>query len=216
MNIDTILKLFIPKDTSFYPLFEENASILVKSSELLKSLLMTDKIEDREAFVIQIKQLENDGDVLTTSIFQHLNKSFITPFDREDIQSLASTLDDVVDYINGVGQRVQLFKPKKFPAEFLALAEIIGKAAQELEASVRGLSHASRNKESILESCARINKLESRADDLYHSGISRLFELEEDTRELIKHKEIIATLEKAVDCAEDVSDVIKTILVKMV
>lgn len=216
MNLDNILKLFIPKDTSFFPLFEKNASLLVKASELLKSLMMTVRPEDREPFIIQIKQLENDGDLLTNELFQHLNKSFITPFDREDIHSLASSLDDVLDYMNGVGQRVQLFKPKVFPAEFLAIAEIICKSCQEIEASVRGLSHAAANKERILESCDRLNKFESRADDLYHSGISRLFELEEDTRELIKHKEIISTLEKAVDSAEDVSDVIKTILVKMV
>ena len=216
MNLDPILKFFVPKDVSFFPMFIRNADLLVKAAELLRSLMMTDKVEDREPLIIQIKQLENDGDVLTHEIFQHLNKSFITPFDREDIQTLASSLDDVLDYMNGVGQRVQLFKPKRFPAEFLAIAEIILRAAQEIDTSVKGMAHAARNKEAILESCVRINKLESRADDLYHSGISRLFEFEEVTRELIKHKEIIATLEKAVDCAEDVSDVIKTILVKMV
>lgn len=216
MNIDTILKLFVPKDTSFNPLFEENAAILVKSAELLKALMQTEKVEDRESFIIRIKQLENDGDILTNNIFQHLNKSFITPFDREDIHSLASSLDDVVDYINGVGQRVHLFKPKTFPPEFLAIADIICKAAVEIENSIRMLSHANKNKDAMLESCVRLNKLESRADELYHSGISRLFDQEMDTRELIKHKEIIATLEKAVDSAEDVSDVVKTILVKMV
>jgi predicted phosphate transport protein (TIGR00153 family) len=216
MNLDPILKLFIPKDVSFFPMFMKNSDLVLKASELLKSLMLTEKLEDREPIIIQIKQLEHDGDVLTHEIFTHLNKSFITPFDREDIQSLASSLDDVLDYINGVGQRVQLFKPKKFPAEFLAIAEIIVKAAQEMDSSVRGMAHASKNKDNILESCVRLNKLENRADELYHSGISRLFEFEEDTRELIKHKEIIATLEKAVDAAEDVSDVIKTILVKMV
>ncbi len=216
MNIDWLLKLFVPKDTSFFPLFEENAAILVKAADHLKSLMLTDKVQDRDAYIIQIKQLENDGDDLTHKIFQHLNNSFITPFDREDIQKLASSLDDVVDYINGVGQRIQLFKPKRFPDEFLAISEIILKAAIEIESSVKMMSHAGKNKEHILESCVQLNKLESRADELYHAGISKLFEHEEDTRELIKHKEIIATLEKAVDMEEDVSDAIKTILVKMV
>ena len=103
MNIDWLLKLFVPKDTSFFPLFEENAAILVKAADHLKALMLTDKVQDRDAYIIQIKQLENDGDDLTHKIFQHLNHSFITPFDREDIQKLASSLDDVVDYINGVG-----------------------------------------------------------------------------------------------------------------
>lgn len=216
MNIDSILKLFIPKDTSFFPMFEENAAILLKVSELLMDLMQTEKIEDREPIIIRIKQLENDGDVLTNNLFQHLNKSFITPFDREDIHELGSSLDDVVDYINGVGQRVHLFKPKMFPVEFQSIADIIHKSAQEIDFSIKALSHASKNKDAILESCVRLNKLESRADDLYHSGTSRLFEMEEETRELIKNREILATLEKAVDSAEDVSDVIKTILVKMV
>ncbi len=215
MNLDPILKLFIPKDVSFFPMFIKNADLLQKAAEQLRSLMLTDKMPEREQFIIKIKEIENDGDVLTHEIFAHLNKSFITPFDREDIQSLANSLDDVIDYINGVGQRVQLFKPKRFPDEFLAIAEIILKAATEIDDS-KGMAHASKNKEKILESCIRLNKLENRADELYHSGISRLFEFEEDTRELIKHKEIIGTLEKAVDAAEDVSDVIKTILVKMV
>jgi len=216
MNIDVLLKLFIPKDVSFYPLFEKQADLIVTTSETLRALMLTTKMEDRDPLIMQIKQLEHDGDQLIHEILQHLNKSFITPFDREDIQSLASTMDDILDYMNGVGQRVHLFKPKKFPAEFLAIAEVILRAAHEIKDSVHGIQHPAKNKDKIFESCSRLNKLENSADELYHSGISRLFEQEEDTRELIKHKEILATLEKAVDMQEDVSDVIKTILVKMV
>ncbi len=216
MNIDPILKLFIPKDVSFFPLFEEQTVILVKAADLLRSLMMTSKIEEREPIIMQIKQIEHDGDIVIHKVLQHLNKSFITPFDREDIHELATSLDDVVDYINGVGQRILLYKPKQFPAEYLAIAEIIQRASLEISESVKGISHAAKNKDHIFESCARLNKMENHADELYHSGISRLFEQEEDTRELMKHKEIIATLEKAVDMQEDVSDVIKTILVKMV
>ena len=215
MNFDYFLKFFVPNDTTFFPLFEEDVKVLVKASELFKTLMDTDDIEQRDPIVKQIKGLELEGDEITHHIYSQLNKSFITPFDREDIQELASSLDDVLDHINGVSQRIRLYKPKVLIPVLKEFSEIIYQAAREIEISVNGLRNAGRNKEKIIQSCINLNTLENKGDDLYHMGISMLFEEEKDTVELIKTKEIIATLEKAVDKAEDVSDVIKTILIKM-
>jgi uncharacterized protein len=215
MNLDSILKYFVPQDHSFFPLFEEDAKVLIKASELLRNLMQTNNLEERDAIIRQIKDVEHEGDDVTHKIFQQLNKSFITPFDREDIQELASTLDDVVDYINGIGQRILVYKPKVYMPVFLEMAEIIYQCAIEVEISILALRHAAKNKEKIIQSCINLNTFENKADELHHIGLSELFEQETDTKELIKKKAILETLEKTVDKAEDVSDAVKTILVKM-
>jgi predicted phosphate transport protein (TIGR00153 family) len=215
MNLDSVLKFFVPKDHSFYPLFEKDAQNLIKTAEMLRLLMATEDPEQQDSFIKQIKELEKIGDDITHTIFDQLNKSFITPFDREDIQQLASNIDDVVDTINGVGQRIRLYKPKTYAPIFAEIAEVIFRTAQEIENSVDLMKDPASNKNKIIESCITINTLENKADDLYHQGISMLFENEKDPFELIKKKEILETLEKAVDKAEDVSDAIKTIMVKL-
>ncbi len=215
MKIDSLLKIFVPKDDSFFPLFEDGAHVLIQSADLLKQLMLTETIDQRAPIIKKIKSMEHQGDEITHKIYQQLNKSFITPFDREDIQELASSLDDVVDYINGTAQRIGLYKLKVIHPDFILFAEIIYDAAKEIEFSLHGLRHSGKNHAKIIQSCINLNTLENRADDLYHDDISQLFENEKDTIELIKTKEIFATLEKSVDMAEDVSDVIKTILIKL-
>jgi predicted phosphate transport protein (TIGR00153 family) len=215
MKLDSLLKFFVPNDTSFFPLFEEDSKILLKATGLLRLLMASETFAQREALSRQIKEVEHEGDDVTHRIYTQLNKSFITPFDREDIQSLASSLDDVLDYINGASQRINLYKPKVIFPPFVEFAEIIHAAAGELDLLLQGLKDAVKNKEKIIQGCIRINTLENKADDLYHNGISDLFEHEKDTIELIKNKEIFGTLEKTVDKAEDVSDIIKTILIKL-
>jgi predicted phosphate transport protein (TIGR00153 family) len=215
MKLNDIFKFFVPQDNSFFPLFEENGKVLLKAAELLKTVMTVESLQERGMIIKQIKDVEHDGDNVTHRIYQQLNKSFITPFDREDIQELASSLDDVIDFINGTAQKIELYKPKVFMPVFLAMAETILEAAKEIESSLQGLQHPGNNREAIIQACINLNTLENRADDLHHSGLSDLFEFEKDTIELIKKKAILETLEKTVDKAEDVSDVIKTILVKL-
>ena len=129
MKLDDLLKYFVPKETAFFPLFDEDAKILIKGSDLLKDLVSTTDLDDRDAFIARIKATEKEGDRLTTKIFEQLNKSFITPFDREDIQSLASSIDDVLDNINAASQRIRLYKPKFLTPEMVNVAEMIGLAA---------------------------------------------------------------------------------------
>lgn len=215
MKLDKILKLFIPKDESFFPLFTKDAQNLVHASELLKSLMLSTDIEQRGVINKQIKEAEHIGDEITYTIFEQLNKSFITPFDREDIQEFAARFDNVVDAINGISQRVYLYVPKKLDEVFYNMAEVIHLAALEIEIAVNGLKDAGKNKEKILKACNVLNQLEKNADDLYHTGISNLFNEEKDTIEIIKKKAILETLEKCSDKTEDISDTIKTILIKM-
>jgi predicted phosphate transport protein (TIGR00153 family) len=215
MKVDFLLKLFVPTDSSFFPLFEEDAKVLIRAAELLKNLMDTNVIEERDPIIKQIKAVEHEGDEITHKIFQQLNKSFITPFDREDIQTLTAAMDDIVDNINGASQRIGLYKPKSFPPLFKDFAIVICEASKEIEFSVQSLRHATKNRERIFQACINLNTLENKADDLYHDGISTLFDQEKDTVELIKNKDIFTTLEKTVDKAEDASDIFRTILIKI-
>jgi uncharacterized protein len=215
MNIDKILKFFVPKDHSFFPLFESDVQNLVKATELLKELLASTEIEDHERLYKEIKDVEHIGDEITNKTYEQLNKSFITPFDREDIHELTANIDDVVDSINGIARRICLYRPKKMMPIYLELAQLVYEGAKEVETAVHCLKDPVANKEKITRACGIVTAIEHKADELYFAGVSELFEKEEDPKELIKNNKILEILERCVDEEEDVTDTLKAILIKM-
>jgi predicted phosphate transport protein (TIGR00153 family) len=215
MNIDTFLKVFVPKDHSFYPLFEKDAHNLISAAEQLVLLMKTDDPDKRDSCIKRIKELESIGDEITDSTYEQLNKSFITPFDREDIHELASNIDDILDSINGISRRITLYKPKKILPVYKELANIILISAREIGTCIDNLRDAVSNRKIIMQACDNIYDLEHKADDLYYLGISELFIQENNEIELIKTKELLEILERCVDEADDVSETIKGILIKM-
>jgi len=215
MNIDKFLKFFVPKDHSFHPLFEEDAKNLVKASELLNDMLTFNENEDHERIYKEIKDVEHIGDTITDKTYIQLNKSFITPFDREDIHALIAHIDDVVDSINGVARSICLYKPKKLLPVYKIMAEMILEAAKEIECSIHCLVDAAANKDEIAKACNNVTAIEHKVDEYYYVAIAELFEKEKDTAELLKNNKILEILERCTDEAEDVTDVIKDILIKM-
>jgi hypothetical protein len=215
MNIDKFLKFFVPKDHSFHPLFEAGAKNLVKAAGLLKQLISAAGVEERERIYKEIKEVEHIGDQITDQTYLQLNKSFITPFDREDIHELTSNIDDVVDSINGIGRRICLYKPKSLMPVYIHMADMIYDAAREIETCIHHLYDAAANKTVITEACEKVEEIEHKADEYYYESISELFENEKDPSELIKSNKILETLERCVDEEEDVTDTIKSILIKM-
>jgi uncharacterized protein len=215
MNIDKVLKFFVPKDHSFYPLFEEDAKNLVKAAELLRQLMLSTEIADFERIHKEIVNVEHIGDEITDKTYIQLNKSFITPFDREDIHELIGHIDDVVDSINGISRRVLLYKPKKLMPVFKEMAESIYEAAKEIEICVHCLNDAVANKDEITKACANVKEIEHKADEYYYVALSELFDKEKDPAELLKNNKILEILERCVDEAEDVTDIIKSRLIKM-
>lgn len=213
MKLSRIFQIMVPKDTKFFDLFEKDVVNLVKGSELFAKLIRESNTPIQLEIIKQIKEVENKGDDITHQIFDELNKTFITPFDREDIQELASTIDDVMDCINGSAQRIRMFKPKHLIPEFHYIADLIHSACCEIQVAIKALKDL-KNPEKITESCIRVNFIENQVDDLYQTATSLMFETETNAIELIKLKEIIMTMEKATDKTEDVSDVIKTIIIK--
>jgi uncharacterized protein len=215
MNIDKVLKFFVPKDHSFYPLFEEDAKNLVKAAELLRQLMLSNEMADFERIHKEIVAVEHIGDEITDKTYIQLNKSFITPFDREDIHELIGHIDDVVDSINGISRRVCLYKPKKLMPVYKEMAESIYEAAKEIETCIHCLNDAVANKDEIAKACNKVKDIEHRADEYYYVAISELFEKEKDPAELLKNNKILEILERCVDEEEDITDVIKSILIKM-
>jgi len=172
-------------------------------------------IAEHERINKEIKEIEHIGDEITDKTYIQLNKSFITPFDREDIHQLTANIDDVVDSINGVSRRVCLYKPKKLIPIYKEMAELIYKCAIELEIAIHCLKDPVANKEKITIACEKVTAIEHDADDLYFAGVSELFEKEEDPKELLKNNKILEILERCVDEEEDVTDTLKAILIKM-
>jgi uncharacterized protein len=215
MNIDKMLKFFVPKDHSFYPLFEEDAKNLVKAAELLKELMSTSDTCEHERIHKEIKDVEHIGDEITDKTYQALNKSFITPFDREDIHELTANIDDVVDSINGISRRICLYKPKNLMPVYKEMAAAIYAAAVEIQICIHGLNDAAANKMEITRSCDNVKEIEHKADEYYYVAIAELFDKEKDPAELLKNNKILEILERTVDEAEDVTDTIKSILIKM-
>ncbi len=213
MSLNPILQYFVPKDRKFYPLFEEASANMVAISNVLVELMLTPTIEKRTPLVRQIEKLEHVGDEITHTIFQEVSVTFITPFDREDIQRLASVLDDVIDYIHGSAKRIELYKVDPIHPSMIKLSELIQQCAVELNVAISSL-RSMKNMMKVREALVRVNSLENHADDIFDGAVARLFEDEKDAIQIIKIKEVLSALETATDKCEDVANVLESIIVK--
>ena len=213
MNFSGLLKFFIPKETKFYAMFNHAAENAIEASAALEKLINSSELEDRRAIGVTIKALEKKGDDVTNQIFDALNHTFITPFDREDISELTSKIDDVVDLIHSLAGKVELYRCTNFSTYMKEMVALINKGSLQIKIAVGGL-HDFKNYQQVMKACKELNKLESRVDEFYRMAISSLFENEKDPIELIKQKEILQNIEKIANKNEDISDVVKTILVK--
>jgi len=212
MSANSIFQYFVPKDRKFYPLFEQASANLVAISKTLYEALTTSP-EKRKSFIREIEKLEHIGDDITHQIFQEVGTTFITPFDREDIQQLASVLDDVLDYIHGSAKRIELYKVDPIHPAMIKLSELIVQCAIELNIAICGL-RSMKNIIKIRESLVRINSIENHADNIFDNAVARLFEDEKNAIEIIKIKEVLSALETATDKAEDAANVIESVIIK--
>ena len=199
---------FLPRETRFFDLFEEMMQNVMVGARQLRDLLQD--YTDVSASVQKIKGTEHKGDEIAHAVFIKLNSSFITPFDREDIHTLASSLDDVLDFINAAASRLVTYKIANPPGEAVELATIILRQAEEL---AKALTHLEKG-DGLLEYCVEVNRLENEADAIARAAIGRLFETEVNPIQLIKHKELIEVLEMATDKAEDAANVLETVVLK--
>jgi uncharacterized protein len=198
----------LPREHKFFELFGEMSQNVTVGARHLRDLLHN--YTDVPAAVQKIKEIEHKGDEITHALFVKLNQTFITPFDREDIHRLASSLDDVLDYINAAASRLLTYKITEPPSEAKELATLICRQAEELSKAVGLLEKGN----ALLKYCVEVNRLENEADAIARAAIGRLFETETDPIRLIKHKELLEVLEQATDKAEDAANVLETVVLK--
>jgi uncharacterized protein len=199
---------FIPRETKFFEMFSDMSDNLTDGAQLLKAIL--EDMKDVESRVEQLKTIEHRGDEMTHGILTKLNQTFITPFDREDIHKLASSLDDVLDYVHACGERLVMYKITEITPSAPQLADVIVRQTEQLRQAVSHLE----KKNNVLQYCVEINRLENEADRIARIAIGQLFEAETDPISLIKKKELYEYLETATDKAEDAANVLESVVVK--
>jgi len=213
MALNNLLSVFLPKDKVFYSLFEETAKTITEMGAKLHEFVFEGDPAKRLTLSKHIEDLEHKNDNTTHHIFQELSKNFITPFDREDIHYLATAMDDVADYIHAACKKMQFHGINPNEQGIQNLAEIIKQCSAELGLAVMQLRELKRP-EKIMESLVKVNSLENHADNVFDMSIKQLFEKEDDFKKLIIQREVYMVMETATDKAEDVANVIESIIVK--
>jgi len=208
------LSYFLPKDKVFYSLFEEASNNLELISDKLIQVVHEPDYNKRDVLIKEMHDIEHDNDNITHKIFVELGRNFITPFDREDIHSLASALDDVADYIFAAGKKINFYKIDPLQDQGIQKsADAIKEAVVALKQAVMELRNL-KNTQKIIECVIKINSVENNADNIFDMSIERLFESDVDAKELIKRRELYMVLETATDKCEDAGNVIESIVVK--
>jgi len=201
----------IPRTGRFYELFEESARKLVAGSEALADLL--EHFENVDSKTAHIKDLEHEADEITHEIYLQVHKTFVTPFDREDIAALAQRMDDVMDFIEGASTAIRTYGITDPTPAASGLADLIRLQCIQLERAVSTLRHRSKLK-SMLEQLKEINRLENEADSLYLNAMAELFRGEMSSVDIIKWRDVYNQLEEGTDSCEQVAYVLEAIVLK--
>lgn len=213
MKLDQLIRKLLPKDDKFFSLLEESTQNLVKAGKVMQELVLTEKKDDIVVLINQIHDLEHEGDSVTHRIFSELNSTFVTPIDPEDIHTLASSLDDIMDHMDGSAGRFALYKLKNWPSRMVELVDILKKSIDELHHGVCLLRNMQQFQE-LQKVFLKVNEYENDADDVFERAIAELFENEKNPIQIIKLKEIYVGLETATDKCEDVANVLEGIVIK--
>ena len=203
-----MLARLMPRDEQFFDLFNQLAAHLASSARLLNDLF--NEPERVTEHVRAIKEVEHKADLLTTAIIQRIDKSFVTPFDREDIHNVASSLDDVIDLLDGTARRFEMFHITSVRPSALKMAAILLRAADEIKEAVEGM----RKPRLVNLHVAAIKKLEEEGDAAYHESVGKLFSGQPDPLEVIKWKEMYDTLEEAIDSCMGVAQALQSLSLK--
>jgi predicted phosphate transport protein (TIGR00153 family) len=213
MALNSILKIFLPKDKVFFQLFENVSETVVQMAMKLKEVIHEKEFEKRALLIRELEDLEHVNDDYTHRIFTELGRNFITPFDREDIHYLATALDDICDYIYASAKKINFYKVSPDDVGFHKMAELISNSCNEVGKAVAELRDM-KNLRRITDAMVSINSIENQADDIFDMSIEKLFETEPDAKEVIKKREIYQVMEIVTDKCEDAANVIESIIIK--
>jgi predicted phosphate transport protein (TIGR00153 family) len=213
MASNSFFKIFLPKDRIFYTLFENVADTVYKMGLTLQEMVYETDEDKRATILAHLENMEHKNDDATHTIFTELGRNFITPFDREDIHQLASSLDDIADYIYASAKKINFYKINPNDTGIHKMTELIVQGCVEIKKAVHGLRDM-RNLREMTEALIKINSIENQADDIFDMSIEMLFNNENDFKEVIKKREIYQVLEIATDKCEDAANVIESIIIK--
>lgn len=200
---------FLPKEEQYFDLFLQMTRYICEAARELKEML-ADKNHDYAEYAKRIKRLEHACDELTHNISTKLNKSFITPFDREDIYLMSSALDDIVDLIDDAATAIIIFDVREIKDYAHDLAEVIARMSEQLREIVATLQKP----KNVTQRLVEIHRLENDGDDIFHSAIAELFKEERDPLTVLKWKEVYEKLEAAIDRCENVANIIESVIIK--
>lgn len=200
----------LPRDEKFFELFEKASGVVLAGAETL--LQMLNDFDNAELYRKRIGDLEHEGDAVIHTVMDKLNRTFVTPFDQEDIRAIACRLDDIIDYTQAAAERLVLYRVVTPLPASIHLAEVLVQTVREVQ-HVVGMLRDLCDHRKILERCIEINRLENAGDRVYREALGNLFG-EGDLLELMRWKEIFEQIEQALDQCEDLADVIESVVVK--
>jgi predicted phosphate transport protein (TIGR00153 family) len=201
----------IPKEEKFFELFEAQAAHNVAAAKQFRDMAQK-WTRDQSAFD-KLRDIEHEADITCHDIYDKLNRTFVTPFDREDIRELASELDTVTDLIESVGQRMYLYQIDRSTEDLVQLTDILWQATENVRKAIAELKTPEKSRR-VMDYCIEVNRLENAGDHALGVAIGKLFQGKPDPLEVMKWKEIYETVEEAIDKCEDVAHTLETILVK--
>jgi predicted phosphate transport protein (TIGR00153 family) len=213
MGLNSFVKLFTPKDRVFYGLFEEVSVNLVDMGRIFNEAMNEPDKGKRDQILKTLEDYEHKNDDATHRIFIELGQNFITPFDREDIHYLATSLDDVADFIWGSAKQIVNYNIENVTDTMKALGKVIANAIKALQIAIQELRNM-KNLKAITEACVKVNSFENEADDILDAALTKLYSMETNAIELMKKKELYQHMEIVTDKCEDAANVIESIIIK--
>ena len=214
MKADSIIKALLPKEERFHELLARDTENLVRAVKVFAEICKSSSLEERRVKTVQLRGIEHDGDLITRQVFDALNTSFITPFDRDDLQLIATDLDDVLDHLESAVQYLVLFELSEAPDALKQFADLLVKMVQEIDRATTLMWDAS-NGEQVREIVVRVSELENHADQLHNTVLADLFKAPgRNPVEIMKWKEVYSSCEEAADACRDYSNIVANVVVK--
>jgi len=207
----SIFSKFFPRDFNFFELFEKQVSCAVDAARFFKQVVSTDGVN--EDTLSKMGSIEHQADEVAHTIIEQLNKTFITPIDREDIHALTTELDDITDMLNTILSRMRIYNITGIDKNLVEFANVIEQSVDAVARAIGGLRHI-KNTKVVFDACVEVNRLENVGDTMRDRMLMELFETEKDPITVIKLKDIYVDAETVLDVCEDVAHVVDSIMVK--
>jgi uncharacterized protein len=206
-----MLRRLLPREDDFFVLFSRHAALTVDGAK--EMLRLVGGGENVRALAARIKEIEHETDVITHDCVERLHKTFITPFDRDDIHRLITRMDDVMDYIESASSALSLYELTDMTPQARDLAQVLVRSTEAVATAVGGLSHVKQSA-TILQACIEVNRLENEGDEVFRNALATLFRETRDPLLVLKWKEVYEALENANDRCEDVANIIEGVVLE--